>query len=69
MARAKKTPAIEETVISVEAVDSDTREDIRRALAELDAEADKLGHIGHLYYAKKVGERLRVISDTLKTLL
>lgn len=85
MARPKKTAAVEEAALTIEAVDSgapatapveetapavqDNSEAIKLALAELDYEAAKLGHIGHLYYAKKVGERIQEISQTLKHLL
>lgn len=84
MARLKKTAepvietAVEETVLT-EAVESapvetpiapqDNSADIARIFAEVEYELAKLGHIGHLYYAKKVGERLSELTRTLKNLL
>ena len=76
MARTKKTATeevvAEETVLT-EAVElppaQDNSAEITRLFAEIEYELAKLGHIGHLYYAKKVGERIAEISRTLKSLL
>lgn len=70
MARAKKAPAVE--TVSAEAVEDAlviNRAEFARQIAEIEYEAAKLGHIGHLYYAKKVGERIAELSHTLKSLL
>lgn len=96
MAKAKNTPAVEESII--EAVDSVTEvetpveetpveetpvvEPILEAPVEevavssaaevdelwerLEAEVAKLGHIGHLYYAEKVGLAISILIDRIR---
>ena len=70
----QETPTIQAVDLDAwvaEAVEAkpDHTDAIKLLIAELEYESAKLGHIGHLYYAKKVGERIAEISQTLKTLL
>ena len=78
MARAKKIAAVDEATVTEETVLTEAVElppaqdngaEITRLFAEIEYELAKLGHIGHLYYAKKVGEKLSKLTAALKSLL